>query len=385
MEGSYLRQHVELPSGLGYWTVVDEEFERVDDVDRFLRAERLSRDRSEKTTAQYASSLAEFLNWADRSGRGRDWVACSQGMEWFLLHLRTTPVQRRGRGVGQARSAGRINDVLASVRSFYRHLIRHGALDPAVARLLYDVCVPSANAAPWAETLPDAVLQPLHRLSATGESSYELVTLGEFVAVLSVPGPLRDKLLITVLGLAGLRVNQALGLHRSDMHLMSNSRAVGCAIDGPHLHVIRREDNENNALSKRRKELTVPAHPWLVAVYSAYAQEREKHPAAAGSDYVFVNLGGGEIGTPMKDHRAREVVAALARRAGIERTVTPHQFRHGLGTALADAERPIDEIQMILGHADIETTRRYVTTSRARLRAAIESVPLPGPAPEFAS
>ena len=56
---------------------------------------------------------------------------------------------------------------------------------------------------------------------------------------------MRDKLLITVLALAGLRIGQALGLRRSDMHLMENSRAVGCAVPGPHIHVVRREDNEN--------------------------------------------------------------------------------------------------------------------------------------------
>ena len=33
---------------------------------------------------------------------------------------------------------------------------------------------------------------------------------------------------------------------------------------------------------------------------------------------------------------------------------------------------------MILGHARVETTRRYVRTSRERLRAAVESVALPG-------
>jgi len=35
-------------------------------------------------------------------------------------------------------------------------------------------------------------------------------------------------------------------------------------------------------------------------------------------------------------------------------------------------------VQRILGHAQYETTRRYVTTTPARLREAIESVPLPG-------
>jgi len=98
-----------------------------------------------------------------------------------------------------------------------------------------------------------------------------------------------------------------------------------------------------------------------------------------------VNLAGGELGRAMRDSRAREVVEALGRRAGIDRVVTPHQFRHGLATELSESGRSLDEIQMILGHTQVETTRRYTRTSRERLREAIESVALPGRIPAAAS
>jgi integrase len=44
--------------------------------------------------------------------------------------------------------------------------------------------------------------------------------------MLAVAGTARDKLLVTVLALTGLRIGQVLGLHRSDMHLMANPRTV---------------------------------------------------------------------------------------------------------------------------------------------------------------
>ena len=143
-----------------------------------------------------------------------------------------------------------------------------------------------------------------------------------------------------MLALSGLRIGQALGLRRSDMHLMENSRAVRCSVQGRHLHVVRREDNENLALSKRRREL-VPVHSAVIGVYAAYCEERDRVPAAARSDFVFVNLAGGEVGRAMTDGRAREVVAAVGRRAGIDRVVTPHQFRHGLGTELVESGRSL--------------------------------------------
>jgi integrase/recombinase XerD len=165
------------------------------------------------------------------------------------------------------------------------------------------------------------------------------------------------------------------------MHLMANSRAVGCSYAGPHVHVVRREDNENLALSKRRRDLVVPAHPWIVGIYAAYCVERDRVSAASRSDFVFVNLAGGEIGRALRDGRAREVVGALGRRAGIDRVLTPHQFRHGLATELVESGRSLDEVQMILGHAQVESTRRYARTSRSRLRDAIESVTLPSTMP----
>lgn len=310
-----------------------------------------------------------------------DLVSCARNLGMFQLHLRTSPIARRGRGHGRARSNDRVSDIMSCVRGFYRHGVRRGAVPASVNQLLYDVVEPVAGSMPWLEDLPPMVARPLHRLPRSGLSEPQAASLDEYAAMMAVAGSVRDKLLIAVLALSGLRIGQVLGLRRSDMHLMANSRAVGCSCPGPHIHVVRREENENFALSKRRRELVVPAHPWVVGVYAAYCAERDRVPAACRSDFVFVNLAGGELGRAMRDGRAREVVAALGRRAGIARVVTPHQFRHGLGTELVESGRSLDEVQMILGHAQVETTRRYTHTSRARLREAIESVSLPSTIP----
>jgi integrase/recombinase XerD len=347
--------------------------------DRFLFEERAGRGRSEKTTAQYASGLVEFAGWADERGLLGDLVTCARNLAFFQLHLRTSPVRRRGRGHGRARSNDRVSDVMSCVRSFYRFQVRRGGVPSSVNELLYEVVVPAGGSMPWLEDLPALVARPVHTLPRSGESEPVAASFDEYVAMMAAPGTARDKLLVTVLALGGLRIGQALGLRRSDMHLMENSRAVGCAVPGPHLHVVRREDNENMALSKRRRELVVPAHPIVLQAYATQCLERDRFAAAGRSDFVFVNLGGGEVGRALSDGRAREVVAALARRAGIGRVVTPHQFRHGLGGELVNAGRSLDEIQMLLGHARVDTTRRYARSSPERLREAIESVPLPSP------
>lgn len=106
------------------------------------------------------------------------------------------------------------------------------------------------------------VARPLHRLPRPGEGEPRTRSLEEYLAMMAVAGG-GDKLLITVLAVAGLRIAQALALHRNDMHLMANSRGVGCSWAG---HVVRRDDNENLALSKRPGGLIVPAHAGVMGL-----------------------------------------------------------------------------------------------------------------------
>lgn len=54
---------VRLPSGVRYWTVLDEDLRVVPVADGFLRQVRFGRDGAESTTRSYACSIALFLRW----------------------------------------------------------------------------------------------------------------------------------------------------------------------------------------------------------------------------------------------------------------------------------------------------------------------------------
>jgi integrase/recombinase XerD len=60
---------VRMPSGVRYWTVLDEELAVVAVADSFLRQVRFGRDGAESTTKAYAGSIALFLRWCSLSGR----------------------------------------------------------------------------------------------------------------------------------------------------------------------------------------------------------------------------------------------------------------------------------------------------------------------------
>ena len=168
VQGPFQRQRVDLPSGLRYWSVVDDRFDLVPLFDRFLFEERFARGRSEKTTAQYASGLVEFGGWACERGLLDDLVACARNLGMLQLHLRTSPIDRVGRGHGRARSNDRVADIMGCVRSFYRFAVRRGVVPSSVNELLYEVVEPAAGAMPWLEDLPAMVARPVHTLRSIG-------------------------------------------------------------------------------------------------------------------------------------------------------------------------------------------------------------------------
>jgi integrase/recombinase XerD len=52
-----------------------------------------------------------------------------------------------------------------------------------------------------------------------------------------------------------------------------------------------------------------------------------------------------------------------ARRAGIDKDVTPHRLRASVATLLLDEGMPLDQVQKFLRHKRITTTQIYADTS----------------------
>ncbi len=61
----------------------------------------------------------------------------------------------------------------------------------------------------------------------------------------------------------------------------------------------------------------------------------------------------------MSRHAATRVVQRLARRAGIDKKISPQSLRHAFITAALDAGVPLRDEQEAASHADPRTTMRY--------------------------
>ncbi len=363
---------VALPGDQAYWTVLDGEYRVVELADRFLRDLRFGADRSESTTKAYAGELALFLSWAARSGRELERAAVD--LSRFVLLLRTTPIERRGRGYGEVRSAGRINHILAVVREFYKHAAAHRSVDPSVIAALYEVG--DDRFLPAELRGEDGALRyrvrPRHKLRATRAARPRVARQEEWEALLEAATRWRDRFLLVLLWFSGLRIGEALGLRRSDLHLMASASELGCPVAGAHLHVVPRA-NANGAAAKSRRERVVPLAHYVVSYYELYLDEREHCRAALDCDFVFVNLFHAPLGAPMRPGRASQLFRSLSARAGLGRRVTPHMLRHAAGSAMMEAGG-LDVAQALLGHASISSTQIYLHPSPERQREAVERI-----------
>ncbi|PZS22934.1 MAG: recombinase XerD [Pseudonocardiales bacterium] len=379
---------VRLPSGARYWTVLDDSLAVVADADAYLRDVRFGRDGSELTTRSYAGGIALFLRWCARTGR--DWHAGVEHLGLFITWLRhagpavsgADPADGAavlaGPGAASVRGARRINGVLTAVRGFVTHAVTSGQAPAGLLPLIYELA-DNRDLPVEARGEDDGRMgwrmRARHRLHEP-EPVVDRASDAEIVALLRACRSARDRLIILLLARAGLRRGELCGMRRSDVHLLPDSRVLGCDVARAHLHVVRR-DNANGAWAKSRRQRWVPLDFLAVQAFDGYEFERLAVPTAGRSDFVLVNLFRAPVGHPMRPDAINELLGACSRRAGLPRRVRPHQLRHAFGSNLADAGSGLDEIAELLGHASMSSSQVYLHPDPARLREAIDRVPSP--------
>lgn len=368
-----------MPSGAGYWTVLDDELDVVPVADRFLRELRFGRDRAESTTKSYAGGVALFLRWCDRTGR--DWRSAAADIGLFMTWLKYTPSCGGqvvlGRGAKAVRGEGRINQVLTAVRGFLSFAVVNREAPGWVLGQIYEL----ADSRDLPLEARDENVGLFYRLRARHHLQEPLTAVDrasdeEIVALFAACLSARDRLIVLLLSRAGLRRSETAGLRRSDLHLLPANETSGCAIEGAHVHVIRR-DNVNRAWAKSRYARAVPLDFVVVQAIDYYLLERQECPAAAASDFLLVNLFRAPLGSPVTPDAINELFVALRVRAGLNRPVAPHMCRHAFASNLADSGALLDEIQRLMGHLSVSSSQPYVHPSVSRLRAAVDRVPSP--------
>jgi site-specific recombinase XerD len=153
---------------------------------------------------------------------------------------------------------------------------------------------------------------------------------------------LRNRAIVHALFATGLRAQELASLRRSDCSDGDSDRIL---ITG-----------------KGEKERIVMLNPEAQAAIKVYLQardeERERNVAGlpANRDPLFTRHDRDQV-TPVTTKTVWQIVNQAARAIGLETTVSPHDFRRYIATAMLSEGMPLESVQMFLGHESIVTTR----------------------------
>lgn len=85
--------------------------------------------------------------------------------------------------------------------------------------------------------------------------------------------------------------------------------------------------------------------------------------------YFLVN----RLGKCLSTQSIRNLVAAISRKTGLHKHITPHVFRHSFATLLLERDVDIKYIQFMLGHSSIVTTQIYTHVNQAKQKRLLKA------------
>ncbi len=162
---------------------------------------------------------------------------------------------------------------------------------------------------------------------------------------LSQPTGHRNKAMIEVMYGCGLRVSELIGLQISDIY---------------------RQDGFLRIFGKGSKERLVPIGDSSLKILFQYIEGARLHitPKPKFTDTVFLN----SRGTGLTRQMVFLIVKELAEKNNINKTISPHTFRHSFATHLLEGGANLLAVQQMLGHASVSTTEIYTHISDELLR-----------------
>lgn len=217
--------------------------------------------------------------------------------------------------------------MLSGVKAFYKFLILEDYLTEDPSYLI--------EAPKLGRKLPDTL------------SFHEIENLLDAVD-LSTPEGGRNRAIIEVLYASGLRVSELVNLKISNLSL-----------DQGYMKVVGKGD----------KERFVPIGTDAIKYLNIYLTEIRIHiPIKPGHEnYAFLNRNGRQLTRVM----IFTIIKRLAESIGLNKTISPHTFRHSFATHLVEGGADLRAVQEMLGHESITTTEIYTHLDRDYLKQII--------------
>ncbi|MEM9547684.1 MAG: site-specific tyrosine recombinase [Bacteroidota bacterium] len=214
--------------------------------------------------------------------------------------------------------------ILSGIRAFYKYLLMEDIIDSDPTELL--------EGPKLKRKVPDVL-------------SYEELQLIFAAIDLSAEFGHRNRAILETLYACGVRVSELINLRISNYF--------------PNEGFIR-------VIGKGDKERIVPIGGEAIKFIDIYLQyDRVHKPLVNGhEDFVFLNRRGKKLSRVM----VFLIIKKAVELAGINKTVSPHTFRHSFATHLVEGGADLRAVQDMLGHESITTTEIYTHLDRSFLR-----------------
>lgn len=167
---------------------------------------------------------------------------------------------------------------------------------------------------------------------------------------MSQPEGHRNKAMIETMYSCGLRVSELCGLKMNDLYM---------------------DEGFLRVTGKGSKQRLVPMSPTAIKEITTYIEGTRRHIEIKPGyeSFLFLSV---RRGKPISRVMVFDIVKKLVQEAGVNKSVSPHTFRHSFATHLLEGGANLRAIQCMLGHEKIATTEIYTHIDRNRLREEIE-------------
>jgi integrase/recombinase XerD len=195
----------------------------------------------------------------------------------------------------------------------------------------------------------------LLQMPAQGRKLPEVLSVEEIDELLSTidlskPEGHRNKAILETLYSCGLRVSELVNLRFEDLFP---------------------EEGFVRVIGKGNKQRLVPLSQSVLHELDLYYDSMRNHvDIKAGNEaYIFLNRRGAKLTRVM----IFTIIKELAKQMGLQKSISPHTFRHSFATHLLEGGANLRAIQEMLGHESITTTEIYTHLDQQYLQSAIMS------------
>ena len=300
-------------------------------IKNFLQHLATDRGASVYTQRNYRQALLEFHRWHQRERRQPPaWETLQR--DDFRAYLRFLGRHNRSRAAIQLR--------FSALRTFYRFLVRHGAVETSPIK---NLALPKLGSRLpkflTAQQMADLLAAPLKLLPAEGRAD------SGGAAALACR---RDVAILETIYSCGLRISELCGLVAQDIDW--NERLV-------------------RVRGKGKKERLVPIGKCALEAIKNYWSLRPVAPT--GESPAF--LAGAKKLTSVSPRNLQLRLKNYLAVAGLDPHLTPHELRHSYATHLLDGGADLRSVQELLGHAHLVTTQVYTHLTTERLKRAYDA------------